>query len=51
MSNDLTYKYRKEESNKNGSIYFKSGNGKRQKPFMSPYEYGCIKSKRKRGGK
>lgn len=50
MSDNLAYKYRKEEINKNGSVYLKKGWGKRKKPFMTPYEYGCIKSKRK-GGK
>ena len=48
MSNDLTYKYRKEEINKNGSYYMKKGIGRNEKPFMTPYEYGCIKSRKKR---
>lgn len=44
MSNDLSYKYKKEEANKNGSYYFKHGFGKNEKPFITPYEYGCLKN-------
>lgn len=50
MSDNLTYKFKKEETNKNGSCYLKRGLGKRENPNMTPYEYGSIKSK-KRGKK
>lgn len=43
MSNDLTYKYRKDEINKYGSYYFKKGFGRYEKPILTPYEYGSIK--------
>ena len=43
MSNDLTYKYRKDEINKYGSYYFKKGFGMYEKPILTPYEYGSIK--------
>lgn len=46
MSKDLSYLYKKEEANKNGSYYFKTGYGKHEKPFMTPYVYGSIKEKR-----
>lgn len=46
MSNDLSYKFRKEETSKNGSYYLKKGFGKHEKPLITPYEYGSIKSKR-----
>lgn len=51
MSNDMTYKYRKEETQKNGSCYLKKGFGKREKPFMTPYEYGTTKNKSKEKGR
>lgn len=47
MSNDMSYHYRKEESKKNGSYYMKHG-GKREKPQISPYEYGAILEKKRR---
>ena len=50
MSNDLTYRYQKEEINKNGSYYMKKGFGKHEKPVISPYEYGCLKSRRRNKG-
>ena len=50
MSNDLTYRYQKEEINKNGSYYMKKGFRKHEKPFISLYEYGCLKSRRKNKG-
>ena len=43
MSNDLTYKYRKDETTKYGSYYFKKGFGRYEKPILTPYEYGSIK--------
>lgn len=51
VSNDLTYKYRKEEIQKNGSCYLKTGLGKHEKPFMSPYEYGSLKNESKKRGR
>lgn len=51
MSNDMSYKFRKEETAKNGSCYLK-GFGRREKPFMTPYEYGSAKNTyKKRGAK
>lgn len=50
MSNDMTYKFRKEETNKNGSLYFKKGFGRRENPTMTPYEYGSVKNKSKKRG-
>ena len=49
MSNDISYKFKKEEVKKNGSYYLKKGPGKREKPFITPYEYGSIKIEIKRG--
>ena len=43
MSNDLTYKYKKDETTKYGSYYLKKGFGKYEKPILTPYEYGSIK--------
>lgn len=43
MSNDLTYKYRKDEITKYGSFYFKKGFGRYERPILTPYEYGSIK--------
>lgn len=50
MSNDLTYKFRKEEIQKNGTAYYKKGFGRREKVFMTPYEYGSIKNESKKRG-
>ena len=49
MSNDMSYKFKKEEVKKDGSYYLKKGLGKREKPFITPYEYGSIKNRNKRG--
>ena len=49
MSNDISYKFKKEEVKKNGSHCLKRGPGKREKPFITPYEYGSIKNRNKRG--
>lgn len=48
MSNDLSFKFKKQEIKRNGSYYYSHGYGKREKPFMTPSDYGCIKSKEKR---
>lgn len=48
MSNDLNYLFKKEEIKTNGSYYYAKGLGKNEKPPLTPYEYGAIKSKRKR---
>ena len=50
MSNDLTYRYQKEEINKNGSYYMKKDFGKHEKPVILPYEYDCLKSRRRNKG-
>ena len=48
MSNDISYKFKKEEAKKNGSYYLKKGFGKRREPFITPYEYGSIKNRNKK---
>lgn len=50
MSNDLTYSFRKEEIQKNGIAYYKKRLGRREKVFMTPYEYGSIKNEFKKRG-
>ena len=49
MSNDISYKFKKEEVKKNGSYYLKKGFGKGREPFITPYEYGSIKNRNKKG--
>ena len=49
MSNDISYKFKKEEVKKNGSYYLKKGFGKGREPFITPYEYGSIKNRDKKG--
>ena len=47
MGNDVSYKFKKEESNKYGSAYYKKGYGKKEAPYMTPYEYGGAKSRKR----
>ena len=47
--NDLSYEFKKQETKKNGSFYYKKGMGKREISDMSPYQYGSLLSRKKRG--
>lgn len=46
---DLSHDFKKQESKQNGSSYYKKGLGKKEKPQMTPYEFGTLLSKKKKG--